>query len=139
MLSFIELISIILFSILIQSLINEFNLLLSSFHSLSIIFPFSNDIFILFGNFSLFFIISSLQILLNYLSIFNKSSSSLSFKAFLILVKIFWIFSFISSLLCIIFSNIFFKSLIVFSKVFDKSSNILIFHLIYSFFPLWYL
>jgi len=139
MLSFIELISIILFSILIQSLINEFNLLLSSFHSLSIIFPFSNDIFILFGKFSLFFFISSLQILLNYLLIFNKSSSSLSFKAFLILVKIFWIFSFISSLLCIIFSNIFFKSLIVFSKVFDKSSNILIFHLIYSFFPLWYL
>ena len=71
-----------------QSLIKEFNLLL--FHSLSIVFPFSNNIFVLLGNFSLSFIISSLQyILSNLLSISNNISSSLSFKQFLILVNIF--------------------------------------------------
>ena len=72
-----------------QSLINKLSLLLS-FHSFSITFTFSIDIFILVDNFSLFLIISSLQyILSNCLSTSNKSSSSLSFKAFLILVNIF--------------------------------------------------
>ena len=66
-----------LFSTLIQSLINELNLL-SSFHSLSFIFPFSKDIFILLGSFSLSFIISSLKYNdSNCLSTSNKSSSSL--------------------------------------------------------------
>ena len=53
----ISFIFLILFSISIQSLISEFKLL--SFHSLSINFPFSNDILILLGNFSLSLIISS--------------------------------------------------------------------------------
>ena len=56
-----------------QSFIIEVNLLLL-FHSLFINFPFSNDIFILFGNFSLSLIISSLKnISLYSLSTSNKS------------------------------------------------------------------
>ena len=71
-----------------QLFIIELNLLLS-FHSLSDIFPFSNDNFILFGNFSLSFIIFSLQYKsLYFLSTSNNNSSSLSFKAVRILVKI---------------------------------------------------
>ena len=110
-----------------QSVISEINLLLSS-HALLIIFPFSNDFFILFGNFSVSLIISSLQyILLYWLSISNKSWSSLSFKIFLAFVNIFWISNFISSLLSVIVSNITFNSLIKFSKLFDKYSKNLIF------------
>ena len=75
--SLILLIYSIFFSIFIQSLIIIFNLL-SSFHSLFISFPFSNDIFILLGNCSAFLIISSLNNLLsNSLSISFKISSSL--------------------------------------------------------------
>ena len=82
-----------LFSIFKQSLINELNLFSSSTHSLSIIFPFSNEIFILLGNFSYSFIISSLtNKSLNSLSICNKRLSSFSLIAFLILVNTFCIF-----------------------------------------------
>ena len=87
--SFIVFIVLISFSILIQSLIKDFNSLLFS-HSLSINFPFSKDIFILFGNFSVSVNISSLKYnFSNSLSTSNKSSSSLLFKAFLIFVNIF--------------------------------------------------
>ena len=86
-LSFILFISLILFSIIIQSLINELKLF--SFHSLFIIFPFSIDFFILFGNFSLSFIISSLKYILSYLlSLSDNNLSSFSFNTFLILVNI---------------------------------------------------
>ena len=72
-----------------QSFINEHNLLLS-FQSLSINFPFSNDNFILFGNFSPSFIILSFPYISLYLlSISNNNTSSLSFNAVLIFVKIF--------------------------------------------------
>ena len=82
--------SLILFSIFIQSLIIQFNSF--SFQFLSRVFPFSNDFFILFGNFSLSLIKSSLKYkLLNLLSTSNKISSSLSFKIFLIFVNIFCI------------------------------------------------
>ena len=56
--SLIMFIFLIFSSILIQLFIIKLNLLLS-FHSLSIDFPFSVDNFILFGNFSDCFIISS--------------------------------------------------------------------------------
>ena len=80
-----------------QSLISEFNALFSS-QSFSIIFPFSNTVFILFGNFSLSFMISisSLKYALLYiLSTSNSNSSSLSFKVVLIFVNIFCICAFI--------------------------------------------
>ena len=51
---------------LMQSFIIKFNLL-SLFHSLSIIFPFSKEAFILFGNFSMSLINSSLKYLLLYI------------------------------------------------------------------------
>ena len=87
--SFIVFIALISFSILIQSLIKDFISLLLS-HSLSINFPFSKDILILFGNFSVSINISSLKYnFSNSLSTSNKSSSSLLFKAFLIFVNIF--------------------------------------------------
>ena len=72
----------------IQLLINNINLLL--FQLFCISFPFSNDIFILLGNFSFCFIMSSLKNILLYLlfTSFNNSSS-LSFKTFLIFVNIF--------------------------------------------------
>ena len=98
-----------------------------SFHSLSINFPFSNDNFILFGNFSLSFIIFLFpNKLLNLLSTSNNNSSSLSFKTVLIFVKIFWIFDFNSSFFSSILSNSIFNSLIELSKLFDKSSKYLI-------------
>ena len=125
-LSFIKFIFLILSSILIQSFISELNLL-SSFHSLFISSPFSNDNLILFGNFYLSFIISSLlNILLYLLSTSNNNASSLSFKAVLIWVKIFWIFAFNSSLFSLILLNNIFNSLIELSTLFDKSSKYLI-------------
>ena len=88
-LSLIIFIFLILSSILIQLFIIELKLLFS-FQSLSINFPFSNDNFILFGNFSLSFIMLSLPYKsLNLFSTSNNNSSSLSFKAVLIFVKIF--------------------------------------------------
>ena len=85
MFSFIFFISLILFSIFIHSLIIKFNLL-SSLYSSSNFLPLSKDIFILLGNFSLSLINSSLKNKsLNFLSISNRSSSSLSFKVFLFL------------------------------------------------------
>jgi len=78
-----------LFSIFIQSLINELNLLLL-FQSSSVNFPFYKNFFILFGNLILSSIISSLQKLSLYLlSISNNNASSLSFIAVLILVNTF--------------------------------------------------
>ena len=66
----------------------EIKLLLS--HSLSIDFPFSIDDLITFGNFSPFLIISSSKYFSLYnLSTSNNNSSSLSFKAVLILVNVF--------------------------------------------------
>ena len=80
--SFIVFIFLISFSILIQSLIKDFISLLLS-HSLSINFPFSKDILILFGNFSVSFIISSLKYnFSNLLSTSNNNSSSLLLIAF---------------------------------------------------------
>ena len=112
---------------LIQLFIIELNLLWS-FHSLSISFPFFNDIFILFGNFSPSFIIYSLpNFSSNFLSTSNNSSSSLSFNAVLIFVKIFWIFDFNFSFFSSILTNNNFNSWIVLSKFFDKSSIYLIF------------
>ena len=108
------------FSILIQSLINELS------HSLSINFPLSNDIFILFGNFSLSFNISSFKyIFSNSLSTSNNNSSSLLLIPFLIFVNTFCISNFISSLFFLIFSIIIFNSSI--ENIFAKSSNYFIF------------
>ena len=102
--------------------------MLFSSHPVSISFPSSKDIFTLLGNFSLFLIKSSLKyISLNLLSTSKKSWSSLSFKVFLILVNIFWIFNFISSLFFSIFSKIVFNSIIDCSKVLDNSSKYNIF------------
>ena len=124
-LSFILFIFFILFSILMQSLIIVFNLLLS--HSFSIILPFSNNIFILLGNLSHSFNISSLKYLFsNCLSTSINNSSSLSLSAVLNLVNNFCIFNLISSLLFVIFSDNIFKSSIDDFIVFDKFSNVLI-------------
>ena len=107
-LSFNNFIFLILFSILIQLFINSGILLL--FQLFSISFPFSNDIFILFGNLSHSFIIfSSKYNSLYLLSTSNNNSSSLLFKAFL---NIFCIFIFNSSLLSLILSYIGFNSFI---------------------------
>ena len=70
-----------------QLLINKFNL--SLFQLFSISFPFSNDIFILFGNLSQSFIIFSLKYNEYLLSTSFNNSSSLSFKALLNLVNAF--------------------------------------------------
>ena len=71
-----------------QLFINNGILLLSQLFSIS--FPFSNDIFILFGNLSYSFIISSFKYNSLYLlSTSNNNSSSLLFNAFLNLVNIF--------------------------------------------------
>ena len=75
MLSFIVLISFILFSIYIQSLTNAFNLLSLLSNTLSNNnFPFSKETLNFFGNLSPFFIISSSKNkFLNCSSTFNKS------------------------------------------------------------------
>ena len=117
-------ISLILFSIFMHELINEFNLRFLSSHLFWINFPFSNEIFILFGNFSLFWIKSSLKYILSYsLSIVNKIWSSFSFNALLILVNIFCTCIFNSSLSLIIFSYISFKFFIFSSNFLDKFSK----------------
>ena len=106
----------------IQSFNIEPNLLSSSQSFIN--FPFFNDILILFGNFSLSFIISSFpKFSLNLLSTSDNNSSSLSFKAVLIFVKIFCIFNFNCSFLSSILSNIIFISFIESVKLFDKSSK----------------
>ena len=113
---------LILFSILIQLLINNGNVLL--FQLFSISFPFSNDIFILFGNLWLSFIISSLIYnSLYFLSTSDNNSSSLSFNEFLNFVNIFCIFVFNSSLLLSILSYIGFNSFIFCSKLIEISSK----------------
>ena len=116
---------VLLFSILIQLLINKGNVLL--FQLFSISFPFSNDIFILFGNLSQYFIISSLKYNpLNLLSTSFNNSSSLSFNAFLNLVNIFWIYDFSSSLVLLAFSHLGFNSFIFCSIFIDISSKLFI-------------
>ena len=128
---FILFISLILFSILIHSLILKANL--SSLNS--IFFPFPEDNFILLGNFShCLNIFSSKYISLYFLSTSNKSSSSLLFISFLILVNVFCIFNFNSSLSLIIFSNIIFKLSIESFNELDNSSKYFIFDLILFFF-----
>jgi len=87
-LSFNNFIFLILFSMLIQLFIKSGILLL--FQLFSISFPFSNDIFILFGNLSHSFIIfSSKYNSLYLLSTSNNNSSSLFFNAPPNLVNIF--------------------------------------------------
>ena len=126
--SFNNLIFLILFSILMQSLINKFKLLLSQLFS--IFFPFSIEIFILFDNLSKSFIIFSLKYNSLYLlSTSNNNSSSRLFSAFLILVNVFWISFFNSSLLLFILSYIGFNSFIFWFKLIDISSK----HFIFSF------
>jgi len=119
-------ISLILFSIIIQSLINELKLFSS--HSFFIILPLSIDFFILLGNFSLSLIKSSLKYFLsNLLFISNNNWSSFSFNALLILVNIVCIFNFKSSLFLFISSYILFNLLIYFFIWLFNSSKLLIF------------
>ncbi len=129
--SLIVFISLIFFSIFIHSLINGANL--SSLNSIFLIF--SKDNFILFGNFSLCFkIFSSKYISLNCLSTFNKSSSSLLFISFVILVNVFCISNFNSSLFLFIFSIVTFKLSIESCIVSDISSKYFILDIILFFF-----
>ena len=115
---------LILFSIFIQSLINEL-ILFWSFQLSLIILPFCNDISILLGNLSHSLTISSLKNKVsNFSSTFNKISSSLLFISFLILEKICCIFIFIFFLFSFIFSKIIFISLIESCKERDQFSKL---------------
>ena len=111
-------------------LIQSFNikLNLSLFQSLSIILHFSKLCLILFGSFSISLILPSFSnSFSNSLSTFFNNSSSLSFNKFLNLVKTFCISNLMFSFFSLIFSNIFFNSLMVSSKEIEISSRLLIF------------